>query len=234
MTTFPSLFEHARATRDERVWQCFVDSAGPYVHRCLGRYLRDIGCPFAAEDLEDLTQDVYLRLLTLAAPASRAASRAEQVPMEEAQVRAYVIRVAVSVVVDRGRWRSAGKRRCAGLRGLGSLGLDSYPSPNETPEDRVLVGEHIELISASCRRVVGRVERQAKLRALCLVLFAGMQSREAARVCGGRVSASNIDVLVCRVRQHLAGKGIALPRRCGEPADRREEASASRAPALAA
>lgn len=236
MTPFLPLFERARTSRDDYAWQSFVDAVGPYVHRCLDRCLCDLGRPFSAEDLDDLAQEVYLRLLSLAAPtpglASRVASgrqseameeaQIEEGPMKEGQVRAYVIRVAVSVVIDRARWRGARKRHCASLRGHGSMGLDNYPSSTETPEERVLLDEHLERILAGCRRVVGGVERRAKLRALELVLFAGMQSGEAAKACGGRVSAGSIDVLVSRVRGNLAREGIQLPRRCGARADRRE------------
>jgi DNA-directed RNA polymerase specialized sigma24 family protein len=212
MTTFPSLFEHARASRDDQVWRRFVRAFGPYVQRCLARRLRDFGQPALAHELEDLEQEVYLRLLTLAAPCGQAD------PMTEPQVRAYVIRIATSVVIDRGRHAVAGKRRCTSMRTLGSLAMDVFESRTPTPEERVLVREHLERIVAGCRRVAGRSGQRAKLRALSLVLFAGWQSRDAAQTLGGQVSASNIDVLVSRARRHLAREGIVLPRRRGEPA----------------
>jgi RNA polymerase sigma factor (sigma-70 family) len=183
-----------------------------------GRALAQFGVPPRADQVEEVLQEVYCRLLDRdALTTCRAAS--------EAQAVAYLFRVVESVVVDQLRLGHAAKRGGGPARRMAGAEerrlLKSKVDPGGTPEDRLLAAERRRLLLAHWRDLGNEVQGERNLRILRLALIEGWSSEEIARI--HKLKPSSIDTVVHRLRRRLSEGGFALPRR--PPALRRSPRS---------
>jgi DNA-directed RNA polymerase specialized sigma24 family protein len=180
--------------------------------------LAQCGFPRGSEQVEEVVQEVYCRLLAGGGQrltACRAAS--------EGQVVSYLGRVVERVVFDQGRSERALKRG-GGWRGR-LAGAEAWTlahrqiDPDGTPEDQLLAVERCRLILAEWRDMGRKTAGRRNLRILRLALVEGRSSREIAEILGA-LSPSTVDTVIHRLRRHLSSLGLALPRRSrvlGEP-----------------
>ncbi len=222
---FPS--ETLEASRTDP-WTDFVDAFGSTIHSIVRRTLFDFGWQVQTDDVLDIQQEVYCRLLR------RAARGATLRAGGDGAAREYIERVVAAVIVDRVRRRGCRKRQCVGLRSTGTLSLDRHESPEVNPEERMLVVERVDWVVARCREVAGqRGNRRLKMHALLLVVLADYRSQEVVDALNGRITVSHVDTLVSRLRGRMAAEGFELPRRNAAELCRRSF-GAQRAPRLLA
>lgn len=195
------------ADGDTGCWHEFIEAFGGTVRAIVCRKLRDCGCRARPEDVHEIEQEVYCRLL------GRGGRGRTLVAEGDAAARAYVGRVAMAVIIDRMRRESAGKRRCERLRSALSSNFDHVRGHDIDPEERMLVLERVEWVADRCRRIAGTRDRDTKLRALLLVVLGGYRSLEVVAALDGRISASHVDTLISRLRGRMAEDGFVLPRR---------------------
>lgn len=154
--------------------------------RAFGVYLQE-------EDVEDMTQDVLLRLWER--PPRRAAKHR----------RAYVCRVARNLTVDTLRFQSAAKRSAAltvppdEASGIGERTADSLT--------RLIHRDELQQRLSGCRAHLS----DKRLRIFLLVYLNGLNSKEAARLT--KQSVSSIDSAIHRARKQLEEHGIHVERR---------------------
>lgn len=187
-------------------WAAFHRRYARRVRRAIVSALTRAGAPVRAEEVEDLTQELYCRLL---AAGRRGRIRAAS----EAQGWRYVTITARSVVADGLRARRAAKRseRLARLE-RGAL-EDLAADVGMSPETRLLLAERAAALDRRLAAAIGREPRALKVAALRRALFMGWTSREIVHASGGVLTVTQIDTLVSRVRRTLARDGILLPRR---------------------
>ena len=177
------------------------------------RALARFGVPPRADQVQEVIQEVYCRLLERdALTACHAAS--------EAQAVSYLFRVVESVVVDQLRLGRAAKRGGGrATKGMPSGEerrlLKSKVDPGGTPEDRLLAAERRRLIFAHWRDIGNEVQGRRNLRILRLALLEGWSSREIART--HKLAPSSVDTVIHRLRRRLSRDGFALPRRTPSP-----------------
>ncbi len=173
------------------------------------RALAQLGAPPRADQVEEVLQEVYCRLLDRdALTACRAAN--------EGQAVAYLFRVVDSVVFDQLRRGRAAKRGGGWAsrsmpRAQERRLLRAKVDPGGTPEDRLLASERRRLLFACWRDIGNEMQGERNLRILRLALIEGWSSREIART--HKLSPSSIDTVVHRLRRRLSEDGYALPRR---------------------
>jgi len=156
--------------------------------------------------VEDLTQEVWCRLLE-----RRALARFRGA--DDATRRRYLRRIAVNVVVDGLRLRSARKRQPARLLSLdaASSELERRFEPSDCPERRLLARERLRSLIALCRELVGDERRAERLWIARLGLLEGRPSAEIARHLGGGWTVVAIDSYLSRLRRRLGHHGVRLP-----------------------
>jgi DNA-directed RNA polymerase specialized sigma24 family protein len=180
--------------------------------------LRQSGYPQGKDQVQDVVQEVYCRLLAGGGHRLTACRAAE-----EGQVVSYLGRVVERVVIDQGRRDRAAKRgggsrgRIAGAEAW-SL-LHGQADPRGTPEDRLLAAERCRLFFKEWRDLGRESTGRRNLRILRLALIEGRSSREIAKILG-ELSPSGVDTVIYRLRRHLSGLGVAVPRRPSFPGGR--------------
>jgi RNA polymerase sigma factor (sigma-70 family) len=173
--------------------------------------LRQLGVAARADQVEDVVQEVYCRLLD-GGGRRLSACHAES----EGQAVSYLARVVERVVIDQVRKRLAAKRGAG--RTVASAGpqakrlLERKEDPAGTPEDRLLAAERRRLVLAHWRDIGSAPQGRRNLRILRLALIEGWSSREIARTLG-KLAPSSVDSVVHRLRRRLSEEGVALPRR---------------------
>lgn len=187
-------------------WAGFQRRYARRVRRAIVSALSRAGAPVRPEEVEDLTQELYCRLLTTGRRGRiRAAS--------EAQGWRYVAITARSVVADGLRARRTAKRSERALRFDRGALENIAVAADLSPEARVLLGERAAALERRLAALVGRGPRALKVAALRHALFLGWTSREIVHASGGALTVNQIDTLVSRVRRALARDGILVPRR---------------------
>lgn len=200
----------------EAVWEELVRRYGTLLALRICQVLRAWGQEPSPEQVEEMVQEVYVRLLT------RGARRLEQCRAQsEKQVVVYLARVAERVVLDELRAASAWKRGSGVLVPLDPA--ETSPAaktvdPGETPDVVAMRREIRRLLLQVGRslheRADTRGDRRRNLRILRLALIEGWSSREIVRAEGGRLAASTVDTVVHRARRLLlAHHGYELPGR---------------------
>jgi len=219
MTEVHVLLERILNRGDHKTWSAFVEVCRPRIRGAIRRVYLDLDRRLLRQDLDDLEQEVYLRLLVCnrGRRGRRADGEPEVPPVDapERRVHAFFAQVACSVVIDALRRAAAAKRGHGFTRSLSTAALDERPTADANPEQHLEHGERIRTVVRRCRQVAGSDPARAKSRSLQMVVFAGCRSGEAARRTGGRVRPSNIDALVSRLRRRLVTDGIVLGRRRG-------------------
>ena len=172
--------------------------------------LRQFGVAPRADQVEEVVQEVYCRLLDDDG-RRLTACHAES----EGQAVSYLARVVERVVIDQIRKRLAAKRGGGRTVGLGPEErrlLECRADPAGTPEDRLLAAERRRLVLAHWRDIGREMQGRRNLRILRLALIEGWSSREIARTLG-KLAPSSVDSVVHRLRRRLSEEGVALPRR---------------------
>lgn len=168
----------------------------------------------ARDEIEDLTQEVFLRLI-------RAGRDGDFDPRrrESGQVVRYLKRVIRSLLVDRARSETAQKRMPQPLLDWSQHDADRAAAGEvewNTPEDRLLARERRRMFLGYCRRQADGlpdVRRHDAVTALRLTVLEGWSSREASRALSGHLTPGQIDLLVFRLRRDLEADGYSMPRR---------------------
>ena len=200
------LFDHCMSeTGGSGHWRRFIDRHGGQVRSVVRLTARRCKLPLSPPDLDELVQELYCRLWSARGRGFRGRS--------EAQLWSFLSRVAHNLVVDRQRSLGARKRRPR----EGVEPTSRLLSPKADPEERLLNRERRLRFLELCREIARGDRAKVELRALSMACLEGWTSREiAGRL--GRLSAGQVDVLVHRLRRHLAKEGIRLPRRYCVPA----------------
>jgi RNA polymerase sigma factor (sigma-70 family) len=179
-------------------WDGFARRHGHELARCVARAMMSCGWRPDADDVAELVQEVYCRLL-----AARAGSRtvADRPPPQQW---AYLQRIARSVVVDQLRARCARKRggRRPPPAGDGRT-LDEPAAPGLTPEQRLLAREGAEQLRRRVRELFPGEHGERNLRVLELAAVEGMTSGEISRRLAGALSPSSVHTVLHRIRRQL-------------------------------
>jgi RNA polymerase sigma factor (sigma-70 family) len=179
-------------------WEEFVRRHGQGLRSLIGKELWRAGVDPRPEQVEELAQEAYCRLLTGGQRTPR--------PGAGREIRAYLARLAVSVVVDHLREQGAAKRGQDVRVELGACeeyALERTIRHSADPEQILLRRERRRLFLRRCCRHVGQRARRRTVWILTLAFFADWRSHEIAHALGGRLSASTIDSLVHRVKGQL-------------------------------
>lgn len=199
----------------ESEWEALARRHGSYLcSRVIGA-LRAAGAVPTAEQVEELVQEVYCRLL------ARGSDRLRQLLHgDEEGLTAYLGRVASSVVFDAVRAIAAVKRGRAVVVPLADrreVRAEWVPDPAATPEVLCLLAEGRRHLLERCRFLAGQApcpaSRRRKLRILHRALLEGWSSEEIAQAEGEGVSSTSIDTVVYRARRHLRRRGVPVPDR---------------------
>lgn len=191
----------------EAFWEELVRRHGEALKVRIRGILRAAGIEPRPEQLEELVQEVYFRLL------SRGLKQLDRGVDNRDLVPAYMARIAERVAVDEVRAYRAGRHTKVRWVPFDPEGLVADSSSN--PEDRFFRAEKRRLFLDRCRAIaaLGRENRRRNLRILHLAFLEGWTSREIARA-EGRLAPSTVDTVVSRARRLLEKRlGIPLPSR---------------------
>lgn len=209
-THLVELLQRCAVAPEPANWNEFVRRFRDRLRRGIRSAFRRAGCRCRAEDLEDLMQETYYRLLRQDRRALRGCRG-----RYDAEIEAYLHRLAQRVAYDHLRARGAAKRGwdLRKRNGEEDLDLDSTPGPAPGPERRLLWREEFALLESRCRLALQGPGLETDMRLLRWVFFEGLSSREISRRLAGRLAPSGVDTRLYRLRIRLAAAGIRLPRR---------------------
>lgn len=205
------LFVRCQRGGDDEDWREFLDRCDRRIRLSVLREMRRLQIG-TLENLDDLVQTLYLRLLTRGGVFSGLsdldfwgylAATARNVVIEDRRVAAAAKRCQPQRVAARCSW----PRHEAGAHPLGQ-------PPVLSPEERLLLRERLAAFVRGCRQLLrGRRKGRLQLRILRLVYFEGMSSSEIAGALRGRVTPGQVDSFIHRLRGSLADLGVHLARR---------------------
>jgi hypothetical protein len=191
-------------------WRLLVERHGPDLERAVRRMLL-AGGPLTEPGLvQDLMQEVYLRLVAgWRRPASRFRGASD------GEARAYLRRVAATVVLDSRRDARADKRGGgAKLIQLDPEVAEALPAPpGDSPEYRVERRERRRLFRHRCRALLGRRASARTIRVAELAIVDGLSSREIVAASGHRLRETGVNSTVFRLRRRLERSGVRIPPR---------------------
>ena len=191
--------------RGAGTWDDFVREHHRSVSRCVVRAMARTGCAARTDEVQELVQEVYCRLL------ERSDSRVSGRP--EGQLWSYLQRIAYSVVVDHLRARHARKRggwppRAEVARALDDRrGLDEHPADAASPEQRALVRDEVRAVRRRVRQAFPGHLGERNLRVLELAAVEGLTAVEIAERLRGELTPSSVHTVLHRVRRLLTGRG---------------------------
>ncbi len=191
------LFRRCVTRQYDEDWSELTQRYGRRFRSLVRRALVRNDVPRPDQEVEDYLQEFFLRLLTLDGCSFRG--------HDELQLWCYLARIADNLVADRRRGRYQAHRRERQQTTM------SHPAPGPSPECRVIVREHLRSFLRCCRRAAGGVE--LKIRIMRLAFFDGLSSPEITCALRGRLSPSQVDSLIYRLRQQLARQGVEVARR---------------------
>ena len=197
------------ATRARRSWRDLVPLLEAPIRQGVWRALQVFVGEATPDQVEDLVQDVYCRLLEDGARRLRF-FRGSHGP----ELTCYVRLTARRVVLDHIRAANALKRG-GHLMKTAPLGEDPADS-GPTPEEQAMISEARQEFLRGCRRAVGPRNADRDLAILELIYLEGWTSREVAYSWPEPLSVSSVDSLVFRVRKKLALSGISMLPRDGK------------------
>ncbi len=204
-------------TEPEAAWEELIGRYGAGLKARVGSVLRRSGVRPRREQVEEIVQEVYCRLL---AGGSRRLKRCRATTA--GQVGAFLGRVAERVALDQLRAARAQKRggdlaaHAPQVAGAARGGGDERAvDPRANPEELVLSRERVLLFLERCGALAGRRDHRRNARILALAL-AGFSSGEIARIVGGTLTPRGIDGVLCRLRRDVAAHGPAAAAGRGE------------------
>jgi len=194
---------------DETGWESCVIPFEEWLRKRVSYIMKKAGLRPEPEQVKDLVQDVYCRLLE-GGPARLEHLRTMPVP----GTLRYLTRVARSTVFDQIRAaRSAkrdGRRRLRMSRQVRSR-LECIADPSPTPDHALLLSEGRRLVLRRIREIGGPGPGARNARLLWLALVEGWGSRELGRAFS--LAPRSVDTLVHRLRRQFAREGLELRRR---------------------
>lgn len=195
-----------RCTHDDDAWQDFDRRFGKRLELLMETMLRRFGLRAQEEDVEELVQDLYLRVLRVCrrAPACFRGRCPEE-------VWSYFVVVARHLVSNRVRDASRHKRNPVMHCPLAAQ-MAGVVSGERSPEERIFSNQLLRLFLARCRRELRGIHVRRQLIVLRLACVEGWSSREIAHHLDG-VTPQAVDSLVRRMRQSFIAQGLRLPRR---------------------
>ncbi len=188
----------------QRGWALLVERHGAGLRRRVRRTLAAAGARVRAEQVEEVVQEVYCRLLAAEGRRLRGCRAGN-----EQELAAYLGRVAERVALDHLRTVAAAKRGGGRLIELCPEEMaERAADPAASPEERLLAAERRREFLERCRALArpGRERRDARI--AVLALFDGWTCCEIAAAAGGRLTAGSVASVVHRMRQRLAVEGI--------------------------
>lgn len=207
---------------DPSGWDLFVRRYGSWLRRRCWYVLQQGGGQVYTDEVDELVQEVYCRLLE----NGRCQLRCFRGDSEKALL-AYLARVARHVVLDHLRYRFAAKRsavpvvsnvsstamrpcKVAVARGETQVELlEGVPCLRLSPERQAVRRQERRDFVRRCRETGGGRSGPRNARIAWLALLEGWSSREiAARV---SLTPSAVDTVVYRVRRRLAAYGVEVP-----------------------
>jgi DNA-directed RNA polymerase specialized sigma24 family protein len=192
-------------------WASMVRSYDRWLRRRVSMAMKEAGLRPVPEQVAEMVQEVYCRLLEGGPPRLR---RLHQLNLKA--VLAYLGRVVDSVMTDRMRSESAAKRGGCRILRMGRqvrLRAERIPDPAPSPDRALLMSErrrHLLRRFGSVRDS-GSSGRNARIAWLALV--EGWKSREIASAFD--LTPRTVDTLIHGVRRSLARQGLNLRRRGG-------------------
>jgi RNA polymerase sigma factor (sigma-70 family) len=160
------------------------------IRRRIGWTARRSGVRLQADAIDDLTQDLLLRLW------QRGTTTAV------GDFRAYALCCAGNLTIDALRRRGAKKRSAPGTaNGNGAELLPNWPA---TPEETTIGRDELRHHLAQCRRLLSA--RQYRI--FTLVYVAGYTSREVGERIG--LETSSVDSVLHRLRRSLGDSGVVI------------------------
>ncbi len=206
MEMLAELFRECIGGRDPQTWECFVNAVTTPLRRRLRRALRRAGMRPEPERLEDLLQETFCHLLERGAPAFRGEC--------DAEVLAYLGKIADNAAIDRFRADSAQKRSPGPI--VPELDPDTFQGVRDldaNPEDLLLAKERRRVFLSFCRKVVRGRSAQRDLRLLQWSVLDGWTSKEISGALKGQLRPSSVDSQLHRLRRRLADQGMLVPAR---------------------
>ena len=200
------------ADRGPKVWSKFIERFGTRLTMGVRRAFRRSGISPSPEDIEDLLQEVYCKLLDRGGKVLRNCRGGHG-----NEVNAYLGRVAESVVLDHLRASAAEKRgkdlviqqRPEQDYEISDLAADRGPSP----EERILNREMRNLVLSRCRKKSSGTSATKDLWMFYLAFLEGWTSREISKYFRSALTPGSVDCALHRLRKRLAVQGLQLPRR---------------------
>ena len=204
----PSPAGPCRRLLEEDRWNALVARHSPRLRASIRAALWRAGIEPRREDVEEIVQDSYCRLL--------ACGRLSSERGEESGLAGFLARVGERLAFDRVRRERAAKRGFGKLRGLADIGPDRLAAccvdRSPSPERALLANEHWRQTVVRWREIVGGRTPGRDVVIVSLGL-AGWSSRQISVACSGRLLPNTIDSIVGRTRLRLAEAGVALPAR---------------------
>ncbi len=197
-----------RRLAEEARWNALVERHSPRLHASIRGALRRAGIEPQREDVEELAQESYCRLL--------ASGRLAPEKGGDLGLSGFLARVGERVAFDRVRSERAAKRGFGKLRGLADIGADRLAAccvdRSPSPERTLLALEHWRETVVRWREVVGGRTPGRDVVIIGLAL-AGWSSEQISVACSGRLRPKTIDTLVYRAKSRLLAAGITVPLR---------------------
>jgi DNA-directed RNA polymerase specialized sigma24 family protein len=192
------------SSRPDAVWEQLVVRYGTGLKARVGSVLRRCGVPPWCDQVEEIVQEVYCRLL---AGGGRRLLRCRA--SSDVQVAAFLGRVAERVTLDHLRAARALKR---GGDQTDQGAMDERAiDPRANPEELVLGRERLRLFLERCGAAAGRGDQRRNARILALAV-GGWSSHEIAGAVGGEISARRVTGLLRRMRRHGGARALATVR----------------------
>lgn len=200
-------------------WEVFVRRYGPWLHRRCWYSLARWDAEPRWDDVEELVQEVYCRLLE-----NRRHRLINFRGDSEKALRTFLAKVVRTVVVNHMRYRRAARRyndrserdllySHRADKHLWEPPLDQVPCLSRSPECRAQAAQQRDQLRDGCRRNLGRRSWRRDADILCRALLDGWRSRDIApEVC---LSPSAVDSALGRARRRLEAAGFQLPERPG-------------------
>ena len=179
-------------------WEELAGAHGRDMERCVARATRAVGWRATGEDIEELVQEVYCRLLERDGTGEAWARRPAP------QLWSYVHRIARSVVVDLLRSRAAKKRGAALRCDVRPEALAERRAPGPSVEERLLARERVAHLQRRVCELSGAGQGERNLHILELAAVEGCTAAEISRRLAGALTASSIHTVLHRLRHQLA------------------------------
>jgi RNA polymerase sigma factor (sigma-70 family) len=182
-----------------------VDRHAAGLRRRVRRTLAGAGARVRAEQVEEVVQEVYCRLLAGEGRRLRGCRAGS-----ERALAAYLGRMAERVALDHLRTAAAAKRGGGRLVEVGPEEVaERAADPAASPEERLLAAERRREFLRRCQVLArpGLARRDARI--AVLALLDGWTCGEIAAAAGGRMTTGSVASVVHRMRQRLLAEGLA-------------------------